>query len=162
SCSWSNSMSRARRTTQQELDFPCRWGGSRRGAGRKRIEDRSCESHKKREQFEKRSPVHVTLKIVKGAPTLRRGPSHYMLRQTIILGAEHDGFRVAHYAAMGNHIHLVCEADNSEKLARGMQGLTVRIARMLNRWWERGGKVFAQRFHSRVMHTPTEVRNVLK
>ena len=154
-------MTRARRSKQLVLAFPCRWGGARRVAGRKRDSERSCASHKKRDKFEQRLPVHVTLKLAKDLPTLRRGPTHYTLRQVLILGAEHDGFRLVHYAAMGNHIHLVCEADDSEKLARGMRRLCALIARTLNRWWERHGRVFAQRFHSHVMRTPTEVRNAL-
>jgi hypothetical protein len=50
-----------------------------------------------------------------------------------------------------NHIHIVCEADDHERLSRGMQGVCVRIAQTLNRWWERRGKVFADRFHSHVL-----------
>lgn len=46
-------------------------------------------------------------------------------------------------------------------LARGVQGLSVRIARALNRAWGRRGRVFADRYHSRALHTPREVRNAL-
>ena len=42
-----------------------------------------------------------------------------------------------------------------------MQGLLIRVARGLNRFWERKGKVFADRFHARVLRTPREVRNAL-
>jgi REP element-mobilizing transposase RayT len=118
-------------------------------------------SHKKRDEFEERLPVHVTLRLADGLPTLRRGHTHYVLRQVLIAGAQHDGFRLVHYAAMGNHIHLVCEADNHNRLSRGMQGVCVRIAQTLNRWWERRGKVFADRFHSHPLRSPTEVRNAL-
>jgi REP element-mobilizing transposase RayT len=118
-------------------------------------------SHKKRDEFEERLPVHVTLRLAKGLPTLRRGHTHYVLRQVLIAGAQHEGFRLVHYAAMGNHIHIVCEADNHERLSRGMQGVCVRIAQTLNRWWGRCGKVFADRFHSHPLRSPTEVRNAL-
>jgi hypothetical protein len=40
-------------------------------------------------------------------------------------------------------------------------GLLTRIARRLNKWWGRRGKVFADRFHERILRTPREVRNVL-
>jgi REP element-mobilizing transposase RayT len=92
---------------------------------------RACRN-KKRDEFEERLPVHVTLRLAKGLPTLRRGHTHYVLRQVLIAGAQHDGFRLVHYGAMGNHIHIVCEADHHERLARGMQGVCVRIARTLN------------------------------
>jgi putative transposase len=42
-----------------------------------------------------------------------------------------------------------------------MKGLLVRIARALNRLWMRCGSVFADRFHSRTLQTPREVRNAL-
>jgi REP element-mobilizing transposase RayT len=77
-----------------------------------------------------------------GLPTLRKKSTHYVLRTALARGAKHDGFRVVHYSAMGNHVHLVCEADDNEHLSRGMQGLCVRVARTLNRWWERRGTVF--------------------
>ena len=32
------------------------------------------------------------------------------------------GFRLVHYAVMGNHVHLIVEAADRVKLARGMQG----------------------------------------
>ena len=44
-------------------------------------------------------------------------------------------------------------------LARGMQGLSIRMARRLNRLWRRSGKVFADRFHVEVLRTPRQVRD---
>jgi putative transposase len=46
-------------------------------------------------------------------------------------------------------------------LRRGAQGLALRIARALDWLWARQGKVFADRYHDRVLKTPREVRNVL-
>ena len=42
-----------------------------------------------------------------------------------------------------------------------MQGLSVRIARALNRMMGRTGKVFADRFHDRVLSTPRQIRAAL-
>jgi putative transposase len=61
----------------------------------------------------------------------------------------------------GQHLHLVCEADDQRALARGMQGLSIRLARRLNRLLGRAGRVLRDRYHSRVLKTPVEVRNVL-
>ena len=47
-------------------------------------------------------------------------------------------------------------------LARGMQGLTIRLARRLNALLGRRGKLFAQRYHARPLRTPTEVRNAIR
>ena len=59
-------------------------------------------------------------------------------------------------------MHFVVEAKNRERLSRGMQGLSIRVAKALNRLWERKGKVFADRYHDRILRTPREVRNALR
>jgi len=53
------------------------------------------------------------------------------------------------------------EADGNRALSEGMQGLTVRLAKGLNRLMGSRGKVFADRYHAHVLRTPTEVRNAL-
>jgi hypothetical protein len=57
--------------------------------------------------------------------------------------------RLIHFSIQSSHIRMVVEARNARALSRGMQGLTVRIARRLNRLWGRTGAVFADRYHSR-------------
>src|SRR5262249_13126870 len=44
-------------------------------------------------------------------------------------------------------------------LARGMQGLAVRLARAINRVLHRRGAVFAERYHARALTSPRAVRN---
>jgi putative transposase len=56
---------------------------------------------------------------------------------------------------------LVAESRDEVALARGMIGLTVRLARGLNRLWRRRGQVFPDRYHARALTTPREVRNAL-
>ena len=58
-------------------------------------------------------------------------------------------------------MHLIVEAKNAKALSRGMQGLKVRIARALNRVMERKGRVFSDRYHSRILRTPTETHRAL-
>jgi hypothetical protein len=55
----------------------------------------------------------------------------------------------------------IVEAEDSEALARGMQGLKARIARALNRLWGLSGPRFPDRYHSRVLRTLREVRSAL-
>ena len=57
--------------------------------------------------------------------------------------------------------HLICEAENRRALVRGLQGLLIRVAKALNRALQRRGKVFADRYHDRILKTPSEVRNAL-
>ena len=42
-----------------------------------------------------------------------------------------------------------------------MISVTVRIARALNRLWKRVGRVFADRYHARILTTPRAVRHAL-
>jgi REP-associated tyrosine transposase len=64
-------------------------------------------------------------------------------------------------STQSNHIHLICEADDRRALSRGLQGLTIRIARGFNRELGRKGALFAQRYYARILRTPAEVRNCL-
>ena len=46
-------------------------------------------------------------------------------------------------------------------LSRGLQGLFIRVAKALNRELGRRGKVFADRYHDRLLRSPGQVRNAL-
>jgi hypothetical protein len=59
-------------------------------------------------------------------------------------------------------MHFLVEADGERELARGMQGLNIRMAFALNRLMQRKGKVFADRYHAVVLQTPTQTRNALR
>jgi putative transposase len=80
-----------------------------------------------------------------------------LLAEAFAAGCDRLGFRVVHFSVQGNHLHLVVEAPDATRLARGLQGLAVRIARRLNRLMNRKGKVFADRYHAHVLRTPAEV-----
>jgi len=71
------------------------------------------------------------------------------------------GMRLVHFSVQGNHIHLLIEAANNDVLARGVQGLSIRIAKSLNRLMGRRGAVFEDHYHSRVLRTPTEAARAL-
>ena len=138
------------------------WGGRREGAGRKRIVGRRRRvAHCKRARFDRLTPVHVTVRVVRGLPTLRSLRAARALKSAFLAGRERGDFRLVHFSVMSNHLHLVVEAENSRALTRGMQGLLVRIARHLNSALNRRGRVFADRFHSRVLGSTLDVRNTL-
>ena len=67
------------------------------------------------------------------------------------------GLRVIEYSILGNHIHLIVEADGAESLARGMQGLEIRIAKSLNSLMNCSGPVFSDHYNSRRLTSPTEL-----
>jgi len=58
-----------------------------------------------------------------------------------------------HFSVQSNHLHLLVEADDRRALARGVQGLCVRVARAVNRQLERKGRLFADRYHARILKT---------
>ena len=150
---------RRRLGVQSEFGF-INWGGKRRGAGRKPKGERAGVAHEKRERTCERFPVLLTLRLRAGLPSLRANESHRLLRAAFA-AASGEGFRVVEYSVQSNHLHLIAEASSERRLSRGMIGLAVRIARGLNRLWRRAGKVFADRFHSRVLRTPRAVRTAL-
>jgi hypothetical protein len=61
--------------------------------------------------------------------------------------------RLVEFSVLGNDLHLVVEADTSEALSRGMQGLCIRLAMALNRALRRTGQVFSDHYHSRLLRS---------
>ena len=152
-----------KRTVQLTLDQarkPTGHGGWRPGAGRPR--GRKTVSHDAREAFAARYPLHVTWRIVEGVPSLRREAVLEIVRAKVAAYARGEAFRVVELNVLGNHLHLVVEANGKEALSRGMQGLAVRLVRAINQVLGRKGELFAGRFHARVLRTPREVRSVLR
>ena len=137
-------------------------GGYRANAGRPRGRVSQLMPHLTREEVTPRDVLHVTVRCVEGLPSLRREAPRDVIEP--ILGAEREkkGFRLIHYAIRENHLHLICEADDALALARGIQRITARIARALNRLFGRKGRVFADRYHRRTATTPREVHTLLR
>ena len=151
----------SRAKSQGALEFPAGWGGARPGSGRKPNGEKAGVSHRVRTALDGRFPVHVTIRVRAGVPNLRRMDPRRVMLQAFRRGRERFGFRLVHYSIQTNHVHLLVEAENSVALARGMQGLGVRMARALNRLWDREGSVFDDRYHERILGTPREVRDAL-
>ncbi|HEY1549684.1 MAG TPA: transposase [Kofleriaceae bacterium] len=71
-------------------------------------------------------------------------------------------FRVVEFNVLSNHVHLICGADDAMALARGAQGLPIRLARRLNTALKRKGKLFGPRYHAVALRSPSQVRNTLR
>jgi REP element-mobilizing transposase RayT len=108
-----------------------------------------------------RFPVHVTMKALPTAPRLREGRCFRVICAAFAAAKDRFGFRLTQFTVQGNHVHLICEARDREALSRGMQGLAIRIARRVNRRTGRSGRLFAERYHARILRTPSEVRGAL-
>ncbi|WP_373048643.1 transposase [Vulgatibacter sp.] len=154
-------MGKEREPEQGELPYRFR-GGKRDGAGRKPKGERAGVSHLARSHVNGREPVHVGLRLQRGLPDLQRRKAFAAVEKAFeAAAARRDDFRVTHYSVQGNHLHLIVEAENGSALSRGMQGLCIRLARAINRLAKRTGKVFADRFWSRLLKTPREVRHAI-
>jgi REP element-mobilizing transposase RayT len=130
---------------------------SKRGRPRKK----GAISHLRREKFAARFPVHVTLRVREAVPNLRQRRCLRAIRIAFLGGNGRFGVRLIHFAVLGNHVHMICEADGELSLSRGMQGLNIRMAKALNRAVERRGRVFSERYHARILRTPTQTRNAV-
>jgi len=141
-----------------QLAFTFRsWGGKRKGAGRPPKGNAAGVSHLRRRSLSRHHPVHATLRIVCGVPSLREGRLFDEVRFALAAGRERFGFRLVHFSVQSNHLHLIAEAQDSRALALGMQGLSVRVARAVNRALARRGRLFADRYHCRALKTPRSV-----
>lgn len=137
-------------------------GGARPGAGRKPNGPQAGVSHLARPSLLRRAPVHVILRMQRGVCNLRTRRCSTALALAVTVSDQQDGFRLVQFAALEDQIHLLVEADNQEALSRAMQGLSIRIARALNRALSRQGRIFADRYDARVLRTLDEVQAVCR
>src|SRR5579871_5949647 len=128
--------------------------------GRPRRPDAGA-SHLARPKLAPRFPVHVTLRMKQHVYNLRSWRSYRVLRRALIIGSNRFGMRITHYSVQGNQVHLIVEALDGRTLSRGVQGVAIRMAKGMNRMMGKRGKVFADRFHSRILRTPAETRNAV-
>ncbi len=117
--------------------------------------------HRRRPTHRAAHPCHVTLRVVRGLPSLRTPALIAAFERTLARGCDRGAFRVAHYSLQHDHVHLIVEAADAVALGRGMMSVGTRFARAVNRVFRRSGKVLADRYHARPIATPREARNVL-
>src|SRR4051812_33788220 len=166
-----------RRPRQLGLEFRT-WGGKRAGAGRKPRGARAGVAHRSRGEWTRPMPLHVTLRMAPHVYNLRSRRSFRVIEAALRIGGDRfnarvieaglriggDRFnaRVIQFSVQGNHIHLLVEAPDRRALARAIQGFSIRVAKGLNRMMGRNGRVFDDRYHARVLRTPTEVRHAIR
>jgi REP element-mobilizing transposase RayT len=102
----------------------------------------------------------VTLRGIKRLPSLRKQIVFSEMRRALA-HASRAWFRLLHFSVQPDHVHLLVEAHDEVALSRGMAGLTIRLARSINRQLGRRGRVWADRYHARSLPTPREVRHAI-
>jgi putative transposase len=128
--------------------------------GRRSTPTRVGAAHRARSSHCRRHPAHVTLRRVRALPSMREQSLFLSLRRAFAQTAR-SWFRVVQFSVQADHVHLMVEADDKRSLSRGMTGVSVRLARAFNRALGRHGAVWSERYHSRDLRTPREVRNAL-
>ncbi|MBY0471700.1 hypothetical protein K2X30_11085 [bacterium] len=146
------------RAKQLQLKLPNTHGGARKGAGRPNLS--GLQAHVRRPRLESRHPVHVTLKLRSGLPSLRGKAAFRCLREAVKT-ARKQGLHVVHFAVLSNHIHLILEPRQHATLGGVFQSLGISFSKRLNAFLKRSGAVFADRYHLRVLRTPRETRNAI-
>jgi putative transposase len=94
-------------------------------------------------------------------PSLRSSRRFAVIRRTFAALLRRSSFRLVKFSLLGNHLHLIVEANDSVSLSRGMQSLGTRLARALNKLLGREGTLFEDHYHSHLLLTPAEVANAL-
>lgn len=133
------------------------WGGSRAGAGRKRTS--SEQPHRARETFEKRTLVHVTMKVAKGVKNLRGQRIYREIQGAIEAAAARPDAIIRDYAVLDDNFHFIIDAENDAALSAATRGLAIRIARTVNPTLNRvGQRLFDDRYGATILRTPAAVR----
>jgi putative transposase len=102
----------------------------------------------------------VTLRAASNVPSLRDDLPFITIRAA--LAASSTGrFRVLQYSVQRDHLHLLVEAEEPTGFERGVRGLAIRVAKAVNRVLGRRGRVWGDRYQTRLLRTPREVRNAL-
>jgi REP element-mobilizing transposase RayT len=101
------------------------------------------------------------MRLKKGLPSLRHQALAGLVFSVFRTARENLNTRLVQFSLQSNHLHLIVETAGKADLSRAMKGLAVRLARRLNERLRRRGGVFADRYHSRALRSPSEVRRVL-
>jgi REP element-mobilizing transposase RayT len=142
------------------LKIPVRWGGARRGSGRKAAA-RPRVWHRGRAEFPGSHPGLVTIRVLRDVPSLRTVRLVREVEHSLRAIAKRADFRVVHYSLQHDHVHLLVESEGAAALSKGMKSLAARLARAVNRVFGRRGAVLDGRYHHRALGTPREVRTAL-
>jgi REP element-mobilizing transposase RayT len=100
------------------------------------------------------------MRAEQGLPSLRRQVLFAAMCQDFAR-ASRGAFRLVHFSVQSNHVHLLVEAHDTLALSRGVAGLSIRLARSVNRVLSRRGRVWADRYHARALRTPRETRHAI-
>ena len=97
--------------------------------------------HVRRERLVGTTAGLITVRVGDGIPSLRQRSFIQAISESFAVACERGRFRVVHYAILRDHLHLIVEADDNGALGRGMNAISSRVARAVNRIFQRKGRV---------------------
>ncbi len=161
-------------TYSKKLDKHHQLRGARKGERRKNVGRpkkglRASERHKRRLALRPSWPAHVILRAHPDLGSLRTDDVFHAIREALITVAKLEAtFHVVQFSVQRTHIHLMVEASDRLALAKGMQTFGISAAKHINalivdaEGKRRRGSVFPDRYHVRILKSPTQVRNCLR
>lgn len=159
---------RTRRTSQLSLAFePRRKKSKKKKAGRgpgRPPSGRGLVAHRARPKLSDRHPVHVTYRMAKGVRSLRGFKLWRALWKAFVKvqrKPDEAGFRICQFSVQGNHLHLICEADDERALSQGLRGFATSVSKRFHGLLARKGSAFLGRYYAEQMTCPRQVRNTL-
>jgi REP element-mobilizing transposase RayT len=102
------------------------------------------------------------VRLVDGAPSLREPSVWKAIVLLVRMARGRFGMHVVEYSVLTNHLHMIVECDHPDSLERGMRGFNTRLAKQLNKLFERRGKLVDGRYHSRSLESPRAVKNAIR
>src|SRR5262250_2264341 len=108
-----------------------------------------------------RYPLHITFRVRRHVWQLRSRRCLSRIQRAFFKVLGRFDTRIAQFSVQHDHIHMLVETQDRRALGRAMQGFAISAAKRLNEMMGRHGAVFADRYHSRPLRTPTEVRSAL-
>jgi putative transposase len=104
--------------------------------------------------------VDLTLRARKDVRSLRSERAFPAVRDAVAQASRPE-FRVLQFSVQDDHLHLIVEAEDEQTLSAGARGLSIRLARAINKACRRRGPVWGDRYHTRALKTPRETRQAM-
>lgn len=128
-------------------------------AGRKAIHHPNIR-HIERPKFKKARSLHLTIKVRENKADIKSKrllkSLHHAIKRARLMK-----LRVIHYTLEYNHVHILVEADNHQRLHKGMQAFGISFSKAINRSKRMKGTVYKHRYHFRQICSSRELKNVL-
>lgn len=107
--------------------------------------------------------MHITLRRRPGLPSFRQ-QLVYALVLRLLHRLNDAAFQIVHFSIQANHVHLIVEAEDRERVSRKMSGFAISFARRLNIDLLRGrrGKVWSDRYFRRDIERAGDMHAVLR